>query len=164
MSHYETPLCWSTFFYSSVTSYAVINNVFAFQDRLPFYFHSYIHINNFGYFSIFYLFFICCLQTSRLLSPGYGVMGLNNLSIHDSRFRPQVLQCCLLETSGLVRSIQVPFHLALSDKNSRRAHDLHLMKKLSNLIHHRKSLNGENISSKLEILKQQQRFVKTWNL
>ncbi|KAJ8045799.1 Rab3 GTPase-activating protein non-catalytic subunit [Holothuria leucospilota] len=93
-------------------------------------------------------------KSCKLLSPGYGVMGLNNLAIQDSRYRPSVLQCCLLETSGLVRSIQVPFHLALSDKNSRRAHDLHLMKKLSSLIHHRKSLNEPFSISVMPLLKE----------
>ncbi|XP_030854258.1 rab3 GTPase-activating protein non-catalytic subunit isoform X1 [Strongylocentrotus purpuratus] len=95
-------------------------------------------------------------KSCRLLYPGYGVMGLNSLSVQDSRTRPHMLQCCLLEPSGLVRTFNVPFHLALSDKNSKRAHDLHLIKKLSSLLHHRRSLKEpivEPISKILQDLK-----------
>ncbi|XP_071476615.1 rab3 GTPase-activating protein non-catalytic subunit-like [Diadema antillarum] len=95
-------------------------------------------------------------KSCRLLYPGHGVMGLNSLSFQDSRTRPHMLQCCLLEPSGLVRTINVPFHLALSDKNSKRAHDLHLIKKLSSLLHHRRSLKEpivEPISKILQDLK-----------
>lgn len=95
-------------------------------------------------------------KSCRLLYPGYGVMGLNSLSVQDSRTKPHMLQCCLLEPSGLVRTFNVPFHLALSDKNSKRAHDLHLIKKLSSLLHHRRSLKEpivEPISKILQDLK-----------
>ncbi|XP_072040283.1 rab3 GTPase-activating protein non-catalytic subunit-like [Amphiura filiformis] len=68
-------------------------------------------------------------------------MGLHNISVQDSRSRPQTYQCCLMEVSGMVRTIQVPFHLALSNKNSKRARDLHLVKKLSSMLHHKNSLN-----------------------
>ena len=80
--------------------------------------------------------------STRLLCPGYGMMGLNSLSIQDSRAKPQTLQCCLIQADGLVRTIGVPFHLALSDKNSKRAHDLHLVKKLSGLLHHKSTVKG----------------------
>ncbi|XP_038077511.1 rab3 GTPase-activating protein non-catalytic subunit-like isoform X2 [Patiria miniata] len=79
-------------------------------------------------------------KSCQLLCPGYSTMGLNSLSLQDSRARPHTLQCCLVQSDGLVRTISVPFHLALSDRNSKRAHDLHLVKKLSGLLHHRATL------------------------
>ncbi|XP_033631830.1 rab3 GTPase-activating protein non-catalytic subunit-like [Asterias rubens] len=95
-------------------------------------------------------------KSCQLLCPGYGMMGLNSLSIQDSRAKPRTLQCCLIQADGLVRTIGVPFHLALSDKNSKRAHDLHLVKKLSGLLHHKSTVKdplGEAITAILVDIK-----------
>ncbi|XP_069464692.1 rab3 GTPase-activating protein non-catalytic subunit [Ambystoma mexicanum] len=69
----------------------------------------------------------------RLLYPGYKIMGLNNVT--SQGWQPQTFQICLVDpVSGTVKTVNVPFHLALSDKKSERAKDLHLMKKLSTLL------------------------------
>uniref|UniRef100_A0A8C3WPR2 RAB3 GTPase activating non-catalytic protein subunit 2 n=1 Tax=Catagonus wagneri TaxID=51154 RepID=A0A8C3WPR2_9CETA len=65
----------------------------------------------------------------RLLYPGYKIMGLNNVT--SQSWQPQTYQICLVDpVSGSVKTVSVPFHLALSDKKSERAKDMHLMKKL----------------------------------
>ncbi|XP_066236452.1 rab3 GTPase-activating protein non-catalytic subunit [Saccopteryx leptura] len=69
----------------------------------------------------------------RLLYPGYKIMGLNNVT--SQSWQPQTYQICLLDpVSASVKTVTVPFHLALSDKKSERAKDLHLVKKLSALL------------------------------
>ncbi|KAM8810157.1 rab3 GTPase-activating protein non-catalytic subunit [Eudromia elegans] len=71
----------------------------------------------------------CC----RLLYPGYKIMGLNNVT--SQGWQPQTYQICLLDpVSGSIKTIHVPFHLALSDKKSERAKDMHLVKKLNALL------------------------------
>eukprot|EP00058_Branchiostoma_floridae_P024780 XP_002610270.1 hypothetical protein BRAFLDRAFT_126836 [Branchiostoma floridae] len=68
----------------------------------------------------------------RLLCPGYTMMGLNNVTFYSNK--PHTYQCCLVEPSGVVKIINVPFHLILSGANSKRARDLHLLKKLSTIL------------------------------
>ncbi|XP_049625460.1 rab3 GTPase-activating protein non-catalytic subunit [Suncus etruscus] len=69
----------------------------------------------------------------RLLSPGYKIMGLNNVT--SQNWQPQTHQICLVDpVSGSVKTVNVPFHLALSDKKSERAKDMHLVKKLAALL------------------------------
>lgn len=69
----------------------------------------------------------------RLLYPGYKIMGLNNVT--SQNWQPQTHQICLVDpVSGSVKTVHVPFHLALSDKKSERAKDMHLVKKLSALL------------------------------
>ncbi|XP_029449028.1 rab3 GTPase-activating protein non-catalytic subunit isoform X2 [Rhinatrema bivittatum] len=69
----------------------------------------------------------------RLLYPGYKIMGLNNVT--SQGWQPQTYQICLVDPlSGSVKTVNVPFHLALSDKKSERAKDMHLVKKLSSLL------------------------------
>ncbi|XP_066451187.1 rab3 GTPase-activating protein non-catalytic subunit isoform X2 [Eleutherodactylus coqui] len=69
----------------------------------------------------------------RLLYPGYKIMGLNNVT--SQGWQPQTYQICLIDpVSGNVRTVSIPFHLALSDKKCERAKDLHLVKKLSTLL------------------------------
>ncbi|XP_074646161.1 rab3 GTPase-activating protein non-catalytic subunit-like isoform X2 [Tubulanus polymorphus] len=63
-----------------------------------------------------------------LTYPGFGMMGLNNVTYREGK--GQVFQCCLLDVDGTIKVVDVPFHLALSDKNSKRARDMHLLKKL----------------------------------
>ncbi|KAM5238893.1 rab3 GTPase-activating protein non-catalytic subunit [Ctenodactylus gundi] len=69
----------------------------------------------------------------RLLYPGYKIMGLNNVT--SQSWQPQTYQICLVDpVSGSVKAVNVPFHLALSDKKSERAKDMHLVKKLAALL------------------------------
>ncbi|XP_012921971.1 rab3 GTPase-activating protein non-catalytic subunit isoform X2 [Heterocephalus glaber] len=69
----------------------------------------------------------------RLLYPGYKIMGLNNVT--SQSWQPQTYQICLMDpVSGSVKTVNVPFHLALSDKKSERAKDMHLMTKLAALL------------------------------
>ncbi|XP_051042467.1 rab3 GTPase-activating protein non-catalytic subunit isoform X1 [Phodopus roborovskii] len=69
----------------------------------------------------------------RLLYPGYKIMGLNNVT--SQSWQPQTYQICLVDpVSASVKTVTVPFHLALSDKKSERAKDLHLVKKLAALL------------------------------
>ncbi|XP_059533767.1 rab3 GTPase-activating protein non-catalytic subunit [Myotis daubentonii] len=69
----------------------------------------------------------------RLLYPGYKIMGLNNVT--SQSWQPQTYQICLVDpVSAGVKTVTVPFHLALSDKKSERAKDMHLMKKLAALL------------------------------
>ncbi|XP_074165300.1 rab3 GTPase-activating protein non-catalytic subunit isoform X1 [Sminthopsis crassicaudata] len=69
----------------------------------------------------------------RLLYPGYKIMGLNNVT--SQNWQPQTYQICLVDpVSGSIKTVNVPFHLALSDKKSERAKDLHLVKKLGTLL------------------------------
>uniref|UniRef100_A0A7N4NZM3 RAB3 GTPase activating non-catalytic protein subunit 2 n=1 Tax=Sarcophilus harrisii TaxID=9305 RepID=A0A7N4NZM3_SARHA len=69
----------------------------------------------------------------RLLYPGYKIMGLNNVT--SQSWQPQTYQICLVDpVSGSIKTVNVPFHLALSDKKSERAKDLHLVKKLGTLL------------------------------
>ncbi|KAK7827140.1 hypothetical protein U0070_019936 [Myodes glareolus] len=68
-----------------------------------------------------------------LLYPGYKIMGLNNVT--SQSWQPQTYQICLVDpVSASVKTVNVPFHLALSDKKSERAKDLHLVKKLAALL------------------------------
>ncbi|XP_036057773.1 rab3 GTPase-activating protein non-catalytic subunit isoform X1 [Onychomys torridus] len=69
----------------------------------------------------------------RLLYPGYKIMGLNNVT--SQSWQPQTYQICLVDpVSASVKTVNVPFHLALSDKKSERAKDLHLVKRLAALL------------------------------
>ncbi|XP_011896044.1 PREDICTED: rab3 GTPase-activating protein non-catalytic subunit isoform X3 [Cercocebus atys] len=69
----------------------------------------------------------------RLLYPGYKIMGLNNVT--SQSWQPQTYQICLVDpVSGSVKTVNIPFHLALSDKKSERAKDMHLVKKLAALL------------------------------
>lgn len=48
----------------------------------------------------------------RLLYPGYKIMGLNNVT--SQSWQPQTHQICLVDpVSGSVKTVVVPFHLAL---------------------------------------------------
>ncbi|XP_043917591.1 rab3 GTPase-activating protein non-catalytic subunit [Protopterus annectens] len=86
----------------------------------------------------------------RLLYPGYKILGLNNVT--SQGWQPQTFQICLLDSvSGSVKTLNVPFHLALSDKKSERAKDLHLMKKLASLLK-AKDANQENLSKEVKAI------------
>ncbi|XP_012937688.1 rab3 GTPase-activating protein non-catalytic subunit [Aplysia californica] len=71
-------------------------------------------------------------KSCRLVCPCYGMMGLNNVTCRGVRSR--VFQCALIDPDGVIKTIDIPFHLALSDKSSKRARDLHLLKKLKTFL------------------------------
>lgn len=69
----------------------------------------------------------------RLLYAGYRLMGVNSVTSQGWQLHTQ--QVCLLDpTTGALRTVYIPFHLALSDKKSERAKDMHLLKKLNTLL------------------------------
>ncbi|XP_069055277.1 rab3 GTPase-activating protein non-catalytic subunit isoform X2 [Lepisosteus oculatus] len=69
----------------------------------------------------------------RLLYPGYKLMGVTSVTSQGWQLPTQ--QVCLLDpASGALRTVTVPFHLALSDKKSERARDMHLLKRLNALL------------------------------
>ncbi|XP_034051245.1 rab3 GTPase-activating protein non-catalytic subunit isoform X2 [Thalassophryne amazonica] len=72
----------------------------------------------------------------RLLYAGYHLMGVNSMTSHGWQLHTH--QVCLLDpTTGTLRTVGVPFHLALSDKKSERAKDMHLLKRLMNILRSR---------------------------
>lgn len=69
----------------------------------------------------------------RLLYAGYRLMGVN--SVTSQGWHSHTQQVCLFDpVNGVLRTITVPFHLALSDKKSERAKDMHLLKRLGVLL------------------------------
>ncbi|XP_071079517.1 rab3 GTPase-activating protein non-catalytic subunit-like [Haliotis cracherodii] len=68
----------------------------------------------------------------QLVCPSSGMMGLNNVTSRGVKSR--AFQCALVDPEGFVKTLEVPFHLALSDKSSKRARDLHLLKKLKAIL------------------------------
>ncbi|CAB1335014.1 unnamed protein product [Coregonus sp. 'balchen'] len=72
----------------------------------------------------------------RLLYAGYRLMGVNSVTSQGWQLHTQ--QVCLFDpATGVLRTITVPFHLALSDKKSERAKDMHLLKRLTTLLKNR---------------------------
>uniref|UniRef100_A0A1B6DPT0 Rab3-GAP regulatory subunit N-terminal domain-containing protein n=3 Tax=Clastoptera arizonana TaxID=38151 RepID=A0A1B6DPT0_9HEMI len=68
----------------------------------------------------------------KLLSSGYSLLGMN--SLNKKKTNKSSFQCAYLDEEGNLKEITVPFHLALSDKNSKRARDIHLLKKMKVLL------------------------------
>lgn len=68
---------------------------------------------------------------SKLLYITHGLMGFTTTS--KSRYVCQYT-CVFLDNDGQIREIFVPFHFALAEKSSIRARDIHLHKKLRQLI------------------------------
>uniref|UniRef100_A0A3B3DT52 RAB3 GTPase activating protein subunit 2 (non-catalytic) n=1 Tax=Oryzias melastigma TaxID=30732 RepID=A0A3B3DT52_ORYME len=69
----------------------------------------------------------------RLLYAGYHLMGVNSVTSQGWQLHTQ--QVCLLDPStGVLRTVNIPFHLALSDKKSEQAKDMHLMKRLTSAL------------------------------
>ncbi|XP_069392246.1 rab3 GTPase-activating protein non-catalytic subunit isoform X2 [Paralichthys olivaceus] len=69
----------------------------------------------------------------RLLYAGYRLMGVNSVTSQGWQLHTQ--QVCLLDPiTGALRTVNIPFHLALSDKKSERAKDMHLLKRLTTLL------------------------------
>uniref|UniRef100_A0A8C7FDF6 RAB3 GTPase activating protein subunit 2 (non-catalytic) n=1 Tax=Oncorhynchus kisutch TaxID=8019 RepID=A0A8C7FDF6_ONCKI len=74
----------------------------------------------------------------RLLYAGYRLMGVNSVTSQGWLLHTQ--QVCLFDpATGALRTVTVPFHLALSDKKSERAKDMHLLKRLTTLLKSREA-------------------------
>ncbi|XP_054722807.1 rab3 GTPase-activating protein non-catalytic subunit-like, partial [Uloborus diversus] len=67
-------------------------------------------------------------KTGRLYCPGYAMVGGSVLS--SNLAKDHLCSCYFLDVDGVMKKIIVPFHLVLSEKNSRRARDLHLLREL----------------------------------
>uniref|UniRef100_A0A665UX73 RAB3 GTPase activating protein subunit 2 (non-catalytic) n=1 Tax=Echeneis naucrates TaxID=173247 RepID=A0A665UX73_ECHNA len=93
----------------------------------------------------------------RLLFAGYHLMGVNSVTSQGWQLHTQ--QVCLLDPiTGALRTVNIPFHLALSDKKSERAKDMHLLKRLTNILKNREveilhfiSINSEAKNVLLDI-------------
>ncbi|XP_057715816.1 rab3 GTPase-activating protein non-catalytic subunit isoform X3 [Corythoichthys intestinalis] len=69
----------------------------------------------------------------RLLYAGYRLLGVN--SVTSQGWKIHTHQVCLLDPiTEALRTVNVPFHLALSDKKSEGAKDMHLLKKLTTML------------------------------
>lgn len=64
----------------------------------------------------------------QLLHVSYGILGLNNVTCKGIKVK--AFQVALMDIDGSIKTVEVPFHLALSDKNNKRVRDMHLLKKL----------------------------------
>uniref|UniRef100_T1IPV9 Rab3-GAP regulatory subunit N-terminal domain-containing protein n=1 Tax=Strigamia maritima TaxID=126957 RepID=T1IPV9_STRMM len=87
-------------------------------------------------------------KTARLLCPAYSMMGIN--AVVASNHGHKLAQCFLLDVDGSLKTICTPFHYALSDKNSKCAQSLHLLKKLKITL---KETEVRHDSEKNEIVK-----------
>lgn len=68
---------------------------------------------------------------SRLLYINYGLMGFQTTT--KSRYICS-FSTIFIDNDGKIKEIQIPFHYALTEKNSKRSRDIHLYKKLRQLI------------------------------
>lgn len=68
---------------------------------------------------------------SRLIYMNYGLMGFQTTS--KSKYICQYTTL-LIDPDGSIKEIIVPFHFALTEKNSKRVRDLHLYKRLKQYI------------------------------
>uniref|UniRef100_A0A671Q433 Rab3 GTPase-activating protein non-catalytic subunit-like n=1 Tax=Sinocyclocheilus anshuiensis TaxID=1608454 RepID=A0A671Q433_9TELE len=77
----------------------------------------------------------------RLLYAGHRLMGVNSVTSQGWQIHTQ--QVCLFDpVNGALRAVTVPFHLALSDKKSERAKDMHLLRRLTTLLRSREALES----------------------
>lgn len=87
---------------------------------------------------------------SRLLYIDYSLMGF--ATTRKSRyFCP--FTCVLIDCDGSIKEIVIPFHFALSEKNSTRVRDLHLFKRLKQMrkIGDVDSLNADAVNTWKEL-------------
>lgn len=71
-------------------------------------------------------------KNSKLIYINYGLMGTGNVSLKN-KYNIEI-NCILLDPDGQIKEIIVPFHFALTEKNSKRARDVHLYKRLKQFI------------------------------
>lgn len=70
-------------------------------------------------------------KSSRLLYVNYGILGFGPTA--KSKFVCSY-SCVLIDGDGQIKEVVIPFHFALTEKNSKRARDVHLYKRLRHLI------------------------------
>ncbi|KRT79269.1 hypothetical protein AMK59_8750 [Oryctes borbonicus] len=70
-------------------------------------------------------------KCSRLIYINYGLMGFQTTS--KSRYVCQY-NTLLIDPDGSIKEIIIPFHFALTEKNSKRVRDLHLYKRLKQYV------------------------------
>ena len=89
---------------------------------------------------------------SRLVYNNYGLMGFTTTL--KSRFVCQ-FDTVLIDNDGQIKEVSIPFHFALSEKNNKRARDIHLFKKLKQFLKHgecdKEALEGEILKISTEI-------------
>lgn len=82
----------------------------------------------------------------RLLYTDYGLLGISSLGTKGPN--KSLSPCVFVDESGVLKELRIPFHCTLSDKNSKRARDIHLLKKLKACL---REGNGENGSDGIAI-------------
>ena len=83
-------------------------------------------------------------KNSRLIFPGYYMLTLNGSLANDQLKTNHKIQCFLLNTEGMIKNVQIPFHLILSDKSNQRVRDTILLKKLKSFLRGEKEETGEH--------------------
>uniref|UniRef100_A0A8C1VSG3 RAB3 GTPase activating protein subunit 2 (non-catalytic) n=1 Tax=Cyprinus carpio TaxID=7962 RepID=A0A8C1VSG3_CYPCA len=80
----------------------------------------------------------------RLLYAGHRLMGVNSVTSQGWQIHTQ--QVCLFDpVNGALRAVTIPFHLALSDKKSERAKDMHLLRRLTTLLRSREVDEAQSV-------------------
>ncbi|XP_052275243.1 rab3 GTPase-activating protein non-catalytic subunit-like isoform X3 [Dreissena polymorpha] len=85
----------------------------------------------------------------QLVSISHGILGLNNVTSKGVRIK--AFQVALLDPAGTLKTVQVPFHLALSDKNNKRVRDMHLLKRLKEILRENKE-ESESLAAQVQDL------------
>ncbi|XP_046388410.1 rab3 GTPase-activating protein non-catalytic subunit isoform X2 [Ischnura elegans] len=66
---------------------------------------------------------------TRFLYMNHGLVGTNNVT-HKKRRGHSESSCVIIEPSGFIKEILVPFHFALSEQSSEKVKDLHLIRRI----------------------------------
>ncbi len=62
------------------------------------------------------------------------MLSLNGSLANDHLKTNHKIQCFLVSDEGVIRNVQIPFHLILSDKSNQRVRDTILLKKLKSFL------------------------------
>jgi Rab3 GTPase-activating protein non-catalytic subunit len=73
-------------------------------------------------------------KDSKLIYPGYFMLTLNGTLSNQQAKQSQQIQCLLMKSDGTLKSLQIPFHLILSDKSNQRVRDTILLKKIKSML------------------------------
>ncbi|XP_059473324.1 rab3 GTPase-activating protein non-catalytic subunit [Neocloeon triangulifer] len=71
-------------------------------------------------------------KEGRLIYTNYGHVGVNNVPVKGSS--RSLFPCVYMHPDGVISTISIPFHFALSAQNSKQAKDIHLLKKLRKIL------------------------------
>ncbi|KAG8314054.1 Rab3 GTPase-activating protein non-catalytic subunit, partial [Homalodisca vitripennis] len=86
-------------------------------------------------------------KNGRLFYIGHGLLGVS--SVGNRNPNRSATPCVFVDECGVLTEISIPFHCALSDKNSKRARDIHLVRKLRQLL---KTGDGEQTADSVTTL------------